>query len=69
MSGKVLGEFVLLISGAAERQKEKPDNLDELIRWHRDQGSSLKDAARQIAEALDLPKSQVYQQALRLWEQ
>ncbi len=69
MSGKVLGEFVLLISGAVERQEEKPDNLDELIRWHRDQGSSLKDAARQIAETLDLPKSQVYQQALRLWEQ
>ncbi|MGR0482342.1 MAG: 16S rRNA (cytidine(1402)-2'-O)-methyltransferase [Candidatus Electronema sp. V4] len=69
MSGKALGEFVLLISGAAERQEEKPDNLDELIHWHRDQGSSLKDAARQIAEALDMPKSQVYQQALRLWEQ
>jgi len=69
MRGKTLGELVLIVSGAEKKQEERPDNLDELIRWHRDQGSSLKDAARQIADALDLPKSQVYQQALQLWEQ
>jgi 16S rRNA (cytidine1402-2'-O)-methyltransferase len=69
MQGKVLGELVLIISGAEEKQQEeRPENLDALILWHRDQGSSLKDAARQIAETLDLPKSQVYQQALRLWQ-
>jgi 16S rRNA (cytidine1402-2'-O)-methyltransferase len=69
MRGKALGEFVLIVNGAEERpQEERPDNLDALILWHRDQGSSLKDAARQIAADLDLPKSQVYQQALRLWQ-
>ncbi len=69
LRGGTRGELVLLISGSAAQQEEMPDNLDELIRWHRDQGSSLKDAARQIAAALDMPKSQVYQQALRLWEE
>ncbi|MCW5206281.1 16S rRNA (cytidine(1402)-2'-O)-methyltransferase [Desulfobulbus sp. F5] len=70
MSGKVLGELVLLVSGAEEKQhEERPENLDELILWHRDQGgSSLKDAAKQIADALDMPKSQVYQRALSLWQ-
>lgn len=69
MSGTVLGELVVLISGAEEQHEEQPVNLDALIHWHRDQGSSLKDAAYQIALTLDLPKSHVYQQALRIWEQ
>lgn len=68
LRGKVRGELVLIVSGCgAAHGKEKPDNLDELLLWHRQQGSSLKDAARQTAADLDLPKSQVYQQALALW--
>jgi 16S rRNA (cytidine1402-2'-O)-methyltransferase len=69
LRGKARGEMVLIINGCAAVQTEeaKPDNLDELILWHREQGSSLKDAARQIAADLDLSKSQVYQQALALW--
>jgi 16S rRNA (cytidine1402-2'-O)-methyltransferase len=70
LRGKARGEMVLIVSGCgggAASDKAKPDNLDELILWHREQGSSLKDAARQIAADLDLSKSQVYQQALKLW--
>lgn len=70
LRGRAKGEMVLIVTGCepAVGEKEKPDNLDALILWHREQGSSLKDAARQIAADLDLPKSQVYQQALKLWD-
>lgn len=68
LGGRARGELVLIISGnETAPDSDKPDNLDELILWHRDQGSSLKDAARQIAADLDLPRSQVYQRALALW--
>jgi 16S rRNA (cytidine1402-2'-O)-methyltransferase len=68
LRGRARGELVLIISGNETRPDHgKPDNLDALICWHRDQGSSLKDAARQIAADLDLPRSQVYQRALALW--
>lgn len=68
VAGNVKGEFVLMINGAERQDEEKPENLDELILWHREQGSSLKDAARQIAADLDQPRSQVYQRALQLWD-
>ncbi len=68
LSEKVRGELVLIVNGAEIQGEEKPDNLDELILWHREQGSSLKDAARQIAADLDQPRSQVYQRALQLWD-
>jgi 16S rRNA (cytidine1402-2'-O)-methyltransferase len=67
-SGKVRGELVLIINGQPENKEERPDNLDELILWYRDTGkTSLKDAARLIARDLDLPRSQVYRQALSVW--
>ncbi len=67
-NGKVKGELVLIISGQEKKQEDRPDNLDDLIRWYRDQGeSSLKDAARNIANDLDLPRSQVYKHALAVW--
>ncbi|CAK8715122.1 Ribosomal RNA small subunit methyltransferase I [Candidatus Electronema halotolerans] len=68
LRGRARGELVLIISGnETAPDSGKPDNLDELILWHREQGSSLKDAARQIAADLDLPRSQVYQRALALY--
>ncbi len=68
-SGKVRGELVLIINGQPETKEERPDNLDELIIWYRDTGkTSLKDAARLIARDLDLPRSQVYRQALAIWK-
>jgi 16S rRNA (cytidine1402-2'-O)-methyltransferase len=67
--GKVRGELVLIINGQPESKEERPDNLDELILWYRDTGkTSLKDAARLIARDLDLPRSQVYRQALSVWK-
>jgi len=65
----VKGELVLIVKGAIPVTAEQPDNLDELLLWHRDQlGSSLKDAVAAIAADLDLPRSQVYKHALSVWQ-
>ncbi len=65
---RVRGELVLIIDTQQEQPLDRPDNLDDLICWYRDQGNiSLKDATRSIAVDLDLSRSKVYQQALTLW--
>jgi len=65
----VKGELVLIIQGAAPISVEKPENLDELLHWHRHElGSSLKDAVASIAADLGLPRSQVYKLALSIWQ-
>ena len=67
---RVRGELVLIIDGRHDQDGDRPDNLDELILWYRDQGNiSLKDAVRIIATDLDLSRSKVYQQALSLWHE
>jgi 16S rRNA (cytidine1402-2'-O)-methyltransferase len=65
----VKGELVLIVQGAKPPSKEKPDNLDDLLLWHRDElHSSLKHAVGSIASDLDLPRSQVYKKALLIWQ-
>lgn len=66
---RVKGELVLVVHGA-DVLSPKPDRLDlqELLLWHRDHQSTLKDAVSSIARDLDLPRSQVYKQALSLWQ-
>ncbi len=67
--GRVRGELVLIIDGKKVKNRERPDNLDDLICWYRDQGElSLKDVSRTIASDLDLSRSSVYQRALALWK-
>lgn len=69
LSGKVRGELVIIIQGSEIKHEDKPDNLDELLRWHRDKmHSSLKDAVREIAGDLDLSRSLVYERALVIWK-
>ncbi|MCI5140229.1 MAG: 16S rRNA (cytidine(1402)-2'-O)-methyltransferase [Candidatus Electrothrix sp. ATG1] len=66
--GRVRGELVLIINGHQESQEERPEDLDELIIWYRDKGkTSLKDAVRLISRDLDISRSQVYRQALSVW--
>ncbi len=68
-SGKNRGEFVVMIDGAAKMPKDKPEDLDELILWYRDQpGMTLKDAVKTMAGDLDLPRTKIYQRALSLWQ-
>lgn len=64
----IKGELVLVIHAAKPSHTEKPENIDDLLLWHRDElQSSLKDAVSRIASDLDLPRSQVYKKALLIW--
>lgn len=66
----IKGEFVVLISGLRAAAPVRPDNLDDLLRWYREQsGLSLKDAVASIAKDLDLSRSEVYQKALAVWKE
>ncbi len=68
-AGKNRGEFVLIIDGAMQQNTDKPEDIDELILWYRDQQTvSLKSAVQQIATDLGLPRTQIYQRALILWK-
>jgi 16S rRNA (cytidine1402-2'-O)-methyltransferase len=67
-NGRVRGELVLIINGQLESHEERPENINELILWYRDKGkTSLKDAVRLISRDLDISRSQVYRQALSVW--
>jgi len=66
----VRGELVLIVQGAAPLPSERPEALEDLLRWYRDeQRSSLKQAVVRIASDLDLPRSQVYKKALAIWRE
>jgi len=66
-SGEVLGEITLVIegrSGAAPRAEEA--DPDALLRARLAAGTSVRDAAREVAEALGLPKKALYQRAVEI---
>ncbi len=64
----VKGELVLIVDGASPPQKEKPEHIEGLLLWYRDElRTSLKDAVHSIATDLNLPRSHVYKLALALW--
>jgi len=66
----IKGEFVVLIEGECAAAGQRPDNLEDLLRWYRDQhGVSLKDAVASISKDLDLSRSEVYQKALAVWKE
>lgn len=60
------GEFVLIVAGAPEKQKETPTAADVAGRVSAlmAQGLSRKDAVKQTAAELGLPKNAVYSAAL-----
>ena len=62
------GEFVLVIAGSPEIVKEKATAEDAILRVAQlmEQGLSRKDAVKQTAQELDLPKNVVYDAALRI---
>lgn len=61
------GEFVLIIEPDAAAD-DRPDNLPELLAWHKKQGLSLKDAVQAVSGDLNLPRNRVYKEALSLWK-
>ena len=64
------GEFVLVISGAAPVEKETASEEDaaQMVQRLMAEGLSRKDAIKQTAKALDLPKNVVYDAALSIDE-
>ena len=60
------GEFVLVVAGAPEEAKELPTTVDAAARVNEliSQGLSRKDAIKQTAQELGLPKNAVYAAAL-----
>ncbi len=67
-SGKNRGEMVLILYGNEEQNIDKPEDLDQLILWYRDQQqASLKTTVAGIAEDLQVSRSKVYQRALEIW--
>jgi 16S rRNA (cytidine1402-2'-O)-methyltransferase len=64
------GEFVLVIAGAPEQVKELPTQTDAAARVAQlmAEGLSRKDAIKQTAKELDLPKNVVYDAALNMDE-
>jgi 16S rRNA (cytidine1402-2'-O)-methyltransferase len=63
------GESVLIIS-PDKAEQTTGDTVEELLLWYRDHsGLTLKDACRRLASDLGLSRSQVYQKALRIWQE
>ena len=60
------GEFVLVVAGAPEEEKVLPTSTDAAARVEKlmQEGLSRKDAVKQTAKELDLPKNAVYAAAL-----
>ena len=63
------GEMVLVVEAAPPAPPAGPEETASLLRRLRDQGLSLKDAAREAARKLALPRKQAYQTALALWSE
>ncbi len=61
------GEFVLVVAGAEPIATEKPTATDAAVRVRQlmEEGLSRKDAIKQTAKELDLPKNVVYDAALQ----
>jgi len=61
------GEFVLIVAGAKPAAKEVPSETDAAARLEEllSQGLSRKDAVKQTAKELNLPKNAVYEIALK----
>ena len=62
------GEFVLVVAGAPEKQKEvfTSDDAAGRVRALMKTGMSRKDAVKQTAKELNLPKNVVYEAALQI---
>ena len=64
------GEFVLIVAGAVPEEEAAPTETDAAARVAAlmEQGLSRKDAIKQTAKELDMPKNAVYDAALKIPE-
>lgn len=65
----IRGEFVVIIEGQSRDKEDQPSgDLQEVLTWYRDHsGLSMRDACRQISADLGLSRSEIYNQALKIW--
>jgi 16S rRNA (cytidine1402-2'-O)-methyltransferase len=60
------GEFVLVVDGAPEPEAPDDARVESALRVLLEEGENKRSAIAQVAAALDLPKRQVYDVAIRL---
>ncbi|WP_092221351.1 16S rRNA (cytidine(1402)-2'-O)-methyltransferase [Desulforhopalus singaporensis] len=61
------GEFVIIIYPETV-EEAAGENLDELLVWYRDNSDlSLKDVSKKLSSDLGLSRSEIYKQALKIW--
>ncbi len=60
------GECVIVVSGEPAREEDPQASLDDTLIGFLRGGMSVKDAAKQAALLLDLPKNEVYKRAMEL---
>ena len=65
----VKGEFVVSILPADNPETLVSEDVVDLLVWHRDKTDlSMKDAVKKITRDLNLPRNDVYKQALAVWQ-
>jgi 16S rRNA (cytidine1402-2'-O)-methyltransferase len=63
---EALGEYVLVLDGAPEREPATESDVEEALRARLAVGMAKRDAVAEVAAELAVPKRQVYDAALRL---
>ena len=61
-----LGEYVLVVEGAPEREPATEADVDDALRARLAAGVDKRDAVAEVAAELDVPKRRVYDAALHL---
>ncbi len=61
-----LGEYVLVVGGAPDREPATGSDVEEALRARLAAGVPKRDAVAEVAAELDVPKRQVYDAALRI---
>lgn len=64
---KIRGELVLVIH-PGDQEKPEGTSVEEILTWHRDNTDlSLKDVCKKVAAELGTGRSEIYRQALDIW--
>jgi len=64
---KIRGELVIVIHPGSE-DRPVAESLEEILVWYRDNSAlSLKDVCRKVAADMGIGRSDIYQQALKIW--
>jgi 16S rRNA (cytidine1402-2'-O)-methyltransferase len=67
---KVKGESVFIISGAENGPEITDLDIETILRSQKkSEGKTLKDAVKEVAAEYNLPRSEVYSKALKIWKE